>query len=161
MSEKPADRTVLLNALAPLLDRLADVDTAADGATAALNQSIPLGGALLQPIEALVRQGIREGWLTPRGNPGVKYGRVSKPSEDSRGFSIDAVYMDRPGPEHTHPRGEIDLCFALSGAPEFDGHPPGWVVLPPGSRHVPTVSGGEMAILYFLPDGAIEFHGLG
>jgi len=161
MSKSPADRAVLLNALAPLLERLIDVDTAAPGAGDALNQAIPLGGALLRPIEELVRQGVDEGWLAPRGEPGVKFGRVSKPSDDSRGFSIDAVQMDRPGPEHTHPNGEIDLCFTLSGEPSFDGHPPGWVVLPPGSRHVPTVSGGEMAILYFLPGGAIEFHGLG
>jgi len=161
MPQPPADRTVLLNALGPLLERLIDVDTAAAGATDALNASIPLGGALLRPIEDLVRQGIEEGWLTPRGEPGVRFGRVAKPGQDSRGFSIDAVHMDRPGPEHTHPKGEIDLCFALSGEPRFDGCPAGWLVLPPGSRHVPTVSGGEMAILYFLPDGAIEFHGLG
>lgn len=156
-----SDRATLLTALAPLLERLNDVDTAAPGATDTLNASIPLGGALLRPIEELVRQGITDGWLAPRGEPGVRFGRVSKPSQDSRGFSIDAVHMDRPGPEHTHPNGEIDLCFALSGEPRFDGHLPGWVVLPPGSRHVPTVSGGEMAILYFLPGGAIEFHGLG
>ena len=54
---------------------------------------------------------------------------------------------------------EIDLCLALEGSPTFDGRPPGWLVLPPGSRHVPTVTGGDMAILYFLPDGAITFHG--
>ena len=53
-------------------------------------------------------------------------------------------------------RGEFDLCFALSGAPTFDGHPPGWVVLPPNSWHVPTVAGGRMAILYFLPGGAFQ-----
>ena len=52
------------------------------------------------------------------------------------------------------------LCFALTtvdGAPTFDGHPPGWTVYPPGSWHVPTVAGGVMDILYFLPGGAIRF----
>ena len=65
--------------------------------------------------------------------------------------------MSAPGPGHTHPNGEIDLCFAVDGAPTFDGHPPGWTVYPPGSWHVPTVAGGVMDILYFLPGGAIRF----
>lgn len=156
-----ADRKDLLAALAPVLEHLLAVDPADPGAAASLNERLPVGGAALRPVEALVRQGVAEGWLTPRGQPGVRFGRVAKPGPDSRGFSIDAVHMDRPGPEHTHPNGEIDLCFATGGEPRFDGHPAGWVVLPPGSRHVPTVSGGEMAILYFLPGGAIEFHGLG
>ena len=39
----------------------------------------------------------------------------------------------------------------------FDGNAPGWVVYGRGSAHVPTVTGGEMLILYFLPGGAIEF----
>jgi hypothetical protein len=155
------DRSDVLTALAPVLEHLSGVDCRDPGASAALNERLPLGGTAMREVEALVRRGVSEGWLTPRGEPGVRFGRVAKPGAESRGFSIDAVHMDRPGPEHTHPNGEIDLCFALSGAPTFDGRPPGWVVLPPGSRHVPTVAGGEMAILYFLPGGAIEFHGLG
>jgi hypothetical protein len=65
--------------------------------------------------------------------------------------------MAKPGPGHTHPNGEIDLCFAVSGAPRFDGNAPGWTVYPPNSWHVPTVEGGVMDILYFLPGGAIRF----
>ena len=65
--------------------------------------------------------------------------------------------MTAPGPMHVHPQGEIDLCFAEDGEPTFDGQPPGWVVYPPGSKHVPTVAGGKMLILYLLPGGAIEF----
>ena len=65
--------------------------------------------------------------------------------------------MSSPGPMHAHPNGEIDLCFALDGEPTFDGHPPGWVVFRPGSKHIPTVVGGPMLILYLLPGGAIEF----
>ena len=51
----------------------------------------------------------------------------------------------------------IEACFAVDGAPLFDGNPPGWTVYAPGSQHVPTVSGGLMLILYLLPLGAIEF----
>ena len=51
----------------------------------------------------------------------------------------------------------MDLCFALDGDPTFDGNPPGWTVYGPESWHVPTVADGTMAILYFLPGGAIRF----
>jgi len=152
------DATTLLDALQPVLDHLATVDVADPGATAALNAALPLDSELLLAARSQVEAGLAGGWLTPRGGPGLSYGRLAKATRASRDFSIDAVHMDRPGPEHTHPQGEIDLCFAISGEPRFDGHPPGWLVLPPGSRHVPTVSGGDMAILYFLPGGAIQFH---
>ena len=33
----------------------------------------------------------------------------------------------------------------------------GGAVYGPGSEHVPAVTGGEMLILYLLPDGAIEW----
>ena len=84
----------------------------------------------------------------------MRFGRVSKALPETRDFAVDAVDMEGPGPPHTHPRGELNLCFALDGSPTFDGQPPGWVVLGPGSWHVPTVAGGRMAILYFLPGGA-------
>ena len=61
------------------------------------------------------------------------------------------------GMAHTHPGGEFDLCFAVSGSPTFDGRPEGWTVYAPGSWHVPTVQGGVMDILYFLPAGAMKF----
>ncbi len=65
--------------------------------------------------------------------------------------------MKGVGPGHTHERGEVDLCFVVDGDPRFDGNPAGWTVYPPGSWHRPTVTGGAMDILYFLPDGAIRF----
>jgi hypothetical protein len=141
--------------LAPLIDILRGVDVGdPKAAQAALQRAAPLEGALLQRVRALVDAGAEAGWLLPKENGGVRFGRVAK---DLGGFSVDAVHMAGPGPEHVHPNGEIDLCFAHAGTPTFDGQPEGWVVLPPRSRHVPTVRGGEMRILYFLPGGAIEF----
>ena len=49
----------------------------------------------------------------------------------------------------------INLGFAMSGKPLFDGRPPGWVVFPPASHHIPTVTGGEMLIVYFVPGGQV------
>lgn len=119
-----------------------------------LDRRVPFRGELIGRVRAAAEAGAREGWLLPKQNGSVRFGRVAK---DLEGFSVDAVSMSTPGPRHRHGNGEIDLCFATQGAAKFDGNAEGWVVFPPGSVHVPTVSGGEMLILYFLPGGAIEF----
>jgi hypothetical protein len=114
-------------------------------------------GYAMQPLREAVLAGLEAGWLAPREARGVRFGRLAKATDASRGFSIDAVEMNGPGPGHTHPNGEIDLCFTLEGTPMFDGNAPGWTVYEADSWHVPTVTGGRMAILYFLPGGEIRF----
>jgi hypothetical protein len=151
------DRESALELLAPVLDIVRTIDPADPEAGARLSAALPLDGPLLLAVAALVRSGLSEGWMVPRQGGGVRYGRLAKPTEETHGFSIDAVDMSGPGPGHVHPRGEIDLSFALDGDPRFDGQPEGWLVLPPGSWHIPTVAGGRMGILYFLPGGEIEF----
>ncbi len=141
--------------ITPLAERLAGLDL--DDPTALqekLARDLPLDDPLIATIRAAAEQGVEAGWLLPKQNGSLRYGRVAK---DLAGFSVDAVWMDGPGPKHRHPNGEIDLCFAIDGTPAFDGHPPGWTVYGKGSAHVPTVSGGTMLILYFLPAGAIEW----
>lgn len=143
--------------LQPLLDALADMDPNDPEAKAQLNQLFPVDGEAMRELADAFADGVADGWLCQRqGGPGVTYSRVRKARSEGE-LSIDAVRMDRPGPGHTHPNGEFDLCFAVEGQPEFDGNPPGWTVYPPGSWHVPSVAGGTMNILYFLPGGAIEF----
>jgi hypothetical protein len=147
----------LLQALAPLFQHLSEVDPSDPTAAAALNRDLPVSSEGMQVLFGLLKNGLSDGTLTPRGEEGMRYGRVCKSSGDTHDFSVDAVHMNRPGPGHAHPRGEINVCFATGGDPAFDGEPPGWVVKAPGTWHVPTVQGGEMVILYFLPGGAIEF----
>ena len=126
-----------------------------------------LVGLDVRAFEAALRAAHAEGWATPKEHGGIRFGRLAK---DLDGFSIDIVEMSTGAPApHTHPRGEFDLCFALAGTPTFDGHaapsggggPEGgggvWLVYPPRSRHVPTVQGGSMLIVYFLPHGEITF----
>lgn len=154
-----SDAAALLDLLSPVLDRLAGEDPDDPTLAARLDAELPVGGAQMQAIQAAVVAGLDAGWLTPREAGGVRFGRLAKATDASRGFSIDAVDMDGAGPGHTHPNGEIDLCFALEGDPRFDGKAAGWTVYGAGSWHVPTVEGGRMAILYFLPGGAIRFEG--
>jgi len=146
--------------LAPLLSFAARLDLRdPTAAQAALQQSFPLDGAFMSALFEHLEAGVIAGTLCFRGEAPVRWSRVFKAAPESHGLSADAVLMSAPGPRHRHPNGEIDLCFALDGAPRFDGNPPGWTVYPPGSEHVPTVTGGTMLILYLLPGGAIEFGG--
>jgi hypothetical protein len=158
MTTQPSPKDTLRAALAPVLEAVAglDLDDPA-AARAALAHRFPLDGADLASVRAQVEQGLEEGWLVPRENGAIRFGRVAKATPETHDTVIDAVLMHGPGPGHTHPAGEVDLCFALDGAPTFDGNPPGWTVYGPDSWHVPTVSGGTMVILYFLPGGAIRF----
>jgi len=143
-------------ALEPVLAVVRTIDPADPGAKAKLDAELPYDSAAITALRRVVREGVDEGWLAPRENGGIRFGRVLKGERDDD-LSVDCVHMDKPGPGHTHPNGEVDLCFAVSGDPTFDGQAPGWTVYPPGSWHVPTVAGGVMDILYFLPGGAIRF----
>jgi hypothetical protein len=150
-----SDRETFLEALEPVLAAVAGLDPADPEAAARLSAAFPLEGPALTRLRTLMRAGVEAGWLCDREAGGVRFSRVKK--AEAGGLSVDAVHMSAPGPGHLHPNGEFDLCFAVSGAPTFDGRAPGWTVYPPGSWHVPTVAGGVMDILYFLPEGAIEF----
>ena len=111
-----------------------------------------------QNLAAACRDGVAEGWLCQHEAGGIRYGRVFKPDETLRGFSVDVVDMDNcAGPHHRHPNGEIDLVMPTEGDAKFDQHPAGWVVYAADTAHVPTVSDGRALVLYLLPGGSIEF----
>ena len=142
--------------LRPIAEKLKSVDMTSKERAAAVAAAVPFDGPLVGAVRTAAFAAVASDWLLPKEAGGIRFGRVAK---DLCGFSVDAVLMDKPGPRHRHPNGEIDLCFARAGTPRFDGNEPGWTVYAPDTTHVPTVSGGEMLILYFLPGGAIEFLG--
>ncbi|MEY3380891.1 MAG: DUF4863 family protein [Hylemonella sp.] len=116
--------------------------------------------ASYQGLRAACIAGTKAGWLCQREGGGIRYGRIFKPAPELRGFSVDVVDMHNVvGPHHRHPHGEIDLVMPLDEGALFDQHAAGWLVLPPGSAHRPTVSQGRALVLYLLPQGAIEFTG--
>ncbi len=124
-----------------------------------LNAEHGAGSKTYQALKAACEAGVAAGWLCNREGGGIRYGRIFKPADDLHGFSVDVVDMrDLAGPHHVHPNGEIDLVMPQEGdAALFDGRPAGWLVMPPGSAHRPTVSQGRALVLYLLPQGAIEF----
>jgi len=125
-----------------------------------LNATFPRGGADFTELRTLCAEGEAEGWLMQREHGGIKFGRPVKPGNEAGRFSVDVVRMrDVKGPHHVHTTGEIGAIMPIEGAAKFDDMPEGWYVYPPGSDHHPTVSDGDAYVLYFLPDGQIEFTG--
>ena len=148
----------MLEIFRPLIEAARDLDltepaTARAELAARLDPEGDAGRALTAALQALLDQGE----ICDRGEFPMCWSRVSKATPESADHSIDTVHMNGAGPRHRHPRGEVNYCVALDGEPTFDGHPPGWVVLPPDSVHVPTVAGGTMLIVYLLPGGELEF----
>ena len=143
--------------LAALASQIADKPLDAE-LDAWLNQEHGPGSETYAALKSSCEAGVAAGWLCDREGAGIRYGRIFKPCDELQGFSVDVVDMNEiVGPHHRHPNGEIDLVMPLTGEARFDGRPAGWVVMPPGSAHRPTVSGGRALVLYLLPSGAIEF----
>ncbi|MBO6552723.1 MAG: DUF4863 family protein [Roseitalea sp.] len=131
-----------------------------DGLAAHLNATFPKDGPDFERLAALCAEGDAEGWLMAREAGGIKFGRAVKPGTDAGRFSVDVVRMkDVRGPHHVHTQGEIGAVLPIAGAPKFDDFDAGWYVYAPGTDHHPTVSGGDAYVVYWLPDGAIEFTG--
>jgi hypothetical protein len=148
----------MLDTFRPLWTAAAGIDLSDPGAAEReLARRFDPSSAEAAEIARALAKLLEEGRIANRGAPPVRWGRVAKASAETLDFSIDVVHMSGPGPRHRHPRGEVNYCIALDGAPTFDGHAPGWVVKPRESTHVPTVAGGTMLIVYLLPAGEIEF----
>jgi hypothetical protein len=123
-----------------------------------LNAHLGTDTPTYRELKESCQEGVAQGWLCKYEGGGLRYGRIFKPSDDLHGFSIDVVDMENvAGPHHVHPQGEIDLIMPIEGDALFDGRHAGWLVCPPGSAHRPTVSQGRALVLYFLPNGEIEF----
>lgn len=149
------------DALVAMLSRLKSDLSALDlrrpeDAQATLQQKYPLVGDYLVEVRRLCERGVEEGWLCTDERGGIRYSRLTGPSKWFP-YSVDAVELDGDGPPHGHPKGEINIGWQLDGDPKFCGQGPGWAVFAPGSHHVPSVCGGKMFLLYFLPNGAIEW----
>jgi len=146
-------RQLIVEVTTPLRDRALDGEL-----ERWLNRHHGPDSATFHALKQACLAGVAAGWMCNREHAGIRYGRVIKPDDDVSRFSVDVVDMyDCAGGHHVHPTGEIDLVMPLEGDAHFDGHGAGWCVYPPGSAHVPTVSGGRALVLYLLPEGQIQF----
>lgn len=148
----------MIDTFRPLIDAARGLDLSQpSSARDELRRRFDPDGERARALNAQLIELLEQGRIAERGAMPVKFGRVAKAVPETEDFSIDVVHMDGAGPHHRHPQGEVNWCVALDGDPRFDGQPAGWVVMPVGSAHVPTVSGGRMLIVYLLPQGQIEF----
>lgn len=147
-----------LEAFLPLLQAAQGLDlTDPAAARAELEARFPAQSEGADALRSSLLSWLEAGEICERGELPMRFGRITKQTPESLDFSIDIVHMNGPGPRHKHPKGEVNFCIATEGEPLFDGQGPGWVVFPPESVHVPTVTGGTMLIVYLLPSGAMEF----
>ncbi len=149
----------LKSLLAPVSRRVKTLDLSKPAeAEAILNREFPPTGPAVGAIAAAARAALSAGTICHRGDPGMRFSRVVKPEADEGGCSIDAVHMaSSSGPVHTHTKGEVCLCLPEDASATFEHRRETWMVLPPGSRHVPTVRDGTMLILYWWPEGAVAW----
>jgi len=125
-----------------------------------LNETYGAGTPEFKELKGFCEEGEKAGWLLSREADGIKFGRAVKANTSAGPFSVDVVRMkDVVGPHHIHTKGEIGAILSIEGSPKFDGKGEGWYVYPPGSQHHPTVTGGDAYVLYYLPEGAIQFTG--
>lgn len=173
---EPKPDARLRELLSPVLAKVAALDPGSRDTPEAVTQleleleaAFPFDGEQVQAIGAEIARGVDEGWLCNRGEAHARFSRLAKPTPQTHDLSIDIVSLIGDAVEHTHPRGEVTIGFRASdaqaeaddqrdGDPQFDGRGTGWVFLAPGSRHVPSVKGHRMNLIYFLPGGAVQWH---
>jgi hypothetical protein len=148
----------VIDTFRPLLDAARGLDVSDPAAAeATLQERFDPMGEKGKALSAKLLEMLEAGEIANRGELPMTYGRVSKACPESDNFTIDVVRMNGAGPKHRHPKGEINYAVRIAGEPTFDGRQPGWIVFSEGSEHVPTTAGGDMLIVYLLPEGAFEF----
>nr|BAF56677.1 2-hydroxylaminobenzoate mutase [Pseudomonas fluorescens] len=125
-----------------------------------LNERFGATSEVYSNLLRLLRAGIEEGWACYAQIDGPDYcrGQLAKATENPNGYSVESGMLKNVlGNFHLHPRGEINMIGPVDEGATFCGSGAGWKVFEPGSRHFPTVNGGKVTMLFFLPGGEIEY----
>ena len=152
-------KPLLMAAVDRLLDFIGD-QPLNDSLERALNERYGPSTEAYHELLSLLRTGIEEGWAcyAEIDGPDYRRGQLAKASATTHGFSVESGMLKNVlGNYHRHPRGEINMIGPVDPDARFCGHGAGWKVFAPDSRHYPTVTGGKVTMLFFLPDGEIEY----
>lgn len=132
-----------------------------------LNANYGPGNPIYEDLCALTREGVEEGWAAniPIDGPHYRRSKIALPKEETRFFSITAVYVDSQaefsGQHHSHPYGEINCVVQIDEGTELKGmqgwQGAGWTSPGAGTHHYPQFRGGRMVSLFFLPAGRISY----
>lgn len=154
-----AAKPALLDAIHEFLDFVADKPL--DGQLELqLNEHYGPTTKQFATLLSLLRTGIQEGWACYREITGPDYrrGRIAEASARTHGFTVESGMLRNVlGNYHRHPRGEINMIGPVDKTGKFCGSGAGWRVFSPDSSHYPTVTGGTVTLLFFLPGGEIEY----
>ena len=169
------DREALIQRSVRFLDEVQDM-TGGTVVERWLNRIYGPDSELYQTLARLVKKGVQDGWAANVEVDGPIYrrSRIAEPSEQTRHFSITAVYMDSTGNQqghpdhryrgqyHGHPYGEFNMVIPLTPGAALNGPngwcEAGWTAPAPGSQHYPEAKGGAVIALFFLPSGRISYH---
>ena len=109
-----------------------------------LNRYYGPGHPIYEDLCSLTRKGVKEGWAAniPIDGPHYRRSKISLPKEETRFFSITAVYVDSrnefSGQHHSHPYGEINCVVQIDEASELKGmqgwQGAGWTSPGPGTH---------------------------
>ncbi|NWA45683.1 DUF4863 family protein [Pseudomonas gingeri] len=125
-----------------------------------LNQRFGATSEVYSELLRLLRVGIEEGWAcyAEIDGPDYRRGQLAKSTENANGYSVETGMLKNVlGNYHLHPQGEINMIGPEDDGATFCGNGAGWKVFAPGSQHFPTVKGGKVTMLFFLPGGEIEY----
>jgi hypothetical protein len=154
-----ASKPELLAAVTRLLDLIGDRPLDAD-LESLLNDRYGAHTEGYATLLRLLRQGIVEGWACydEIAGPDYRRGRIAEASVDTHGFTVESGMLTNVlGNYHCHPLGEINMIGPVDPTGKFCGSGAGWKVFPADSSHYPTVTGGVVTMLFFLPNGRIEY----
>lgn len=109
-----------------------------------LNANYGPGNPIYEDLCSLTREGVEQGWAANIPIDGDHYRRskISLPKEETRFFSITAVYVDSEeefsGQHHSHPYGEINCVVQIDEGTELKGmqgwQGAGWTSPGPGTH---------------------------
>ncbi|WP_337264710.1 MULTISPECIES: 4-hydroxylaminobenzoate lyase [unclassified Serratia (in: enterobacteria)] len=124
-----------------------------------LNAHYGTNTSTYQTLSRLLQLGVEEGWVAydEIAGPNYRRGRLADPDFNTAGMSVESgLLYNVKGQYHCHTKGEINMIVPLERDANFCGTTSGWRVFEPMSEHFPTVK-GKALIMFFLPDGAIEY----
>jgi 2-hydroxylaminobenzoate mutase len=125
-----------------------------------LNERFGASSEVYSNLLRLLRLGIEEGWAcyAQIDGPDYRRGQLAKATDNAVGYSVETGMLKNVlGNYHLHPRGEINMIGPVDDGATFCGSGAGWKVFAPGSQHYPTVEGGKVTMLFFLPGGEIQY----
>lgn len=150
----------LINTLKRVLDDIAG-DPLSPALETKLNARYGVGTTDYATLSQLLLSGVEEGWAAYAdiaGDPDYRRGRIQEPCDENHRISVESgLLRDVKGQYHRHTTGEINMIIPIDPDGKFCGQGAGWKVFAPMSEHFPTVTGGQVLIMYLLPEGRIEY----